>query len=336
MENNGHTFKPGDVLAPKDYWRDGNVVIVVVEASRWIHDIPVYTILANWETSSVDFELTDIDETRLSKHYFREGHINIANYNRDDLKDILEAILKKFPCNENEYKSDAILRTWKDPEFEKHSKPKGEEKMNNAFYKIGDILEFPDEKETYAVLRLSMRGYDYEKVRGLILGISNVGFDTYVYEFIIKTESSELYYQRNAHQRQICTLAKRIGHADISMLEFKDGGDPNMPFSELVNFGLVAKGLDLNKENKELKAEIEKLKKENDEKKRLLDEGSDQINSLLETMCAKEKEIHELKIGNKLLKEKLTDSAKAVEDCCHDLKRTAGYMKFNESNPSKD
>lgn len=346
MENNGHIFKPGDVLAPKD-WSRGNVVIVVVEASRWMNDIPVYKIFVNRETSSVYFELTDIDETWLSKHYFREGCINIANYNWDDLKDILEGILKKFP--RMDYKPDAILRTWKDPEFEKYSKPKGEEKMNDGIYKVGDILEFPGGCETYRLL-----GFTNEETRGLILDTTCSDFGKVFYSIILREKSGGKSAIRNIEEKELWTVTKRVGHMDISALRFEKQKSPSPEFISAFSGGWILammnqkdkdctdsekfhKLMDILNRVDELQDQTEKirnleeensrLKKENEELRQIDKDLADKVGELNAVIGELTREKMRLGADQGAIKDKLDCAVSETREYADKLGRLSNWLR---------
>lgn len=126
--------------------------------------------------------------------------------------------------------------------------------MTEAFYKVGDILEFKSSR--YFPERMDVIPGPF---RALIIRVDDPGYEYVTYRLLMFSKECNNFINRymSALQKDIITSAKRIGHIDISLLRFEEKEEPD--YAMFFTAATIAQAADLRNENEKLKAENKAL-----------------------------------------------------------------------------
>ena len=96
--------------------------------------------------------------------------------------------------------------------------------MVEPIYKAGDVLEIP---ANVISPRLFMIMEEKETCRCLVLDVVLPGYEVVTYTFLVHKDGFRTYNVVGVNQKNIADCAARIGHIDISLINYKESEEAN-------------------------------------------------------------------------------------------------------------
>ena len=176
--------------------------------------------------------------------------------------------------------------------------------MNEAIYKVGDILEIESQYGMFS---------SDKKSRCLVLKCIKPGYEFIIYTLLVlKTDNS--FAVIGVNQKDIILAAKRVGHIDISSFLSDDEESTEPDYAMFFTAATIAQAADLKNENEKLKAENEALSD-------TLSKSEAKAQSRLDMNEVLKRENEELRGHNKELGLALSKSEKKCKEATHEIDR---------------
>ena len=174
--------------------------------------------------------------------------------------------------------------------------------MNEAIYKVGDILEFKDSRCFPERMDIIPGPF-----RALIIRVDDPGYEYVIYKLLMFSKECNNFINRymSALQKDIITSAKQIGHIDISLLRFEEKEEPD--HAMFFTAATIAQAADLKNENEKLKAENKVLSD-------TLSKSEAKAQSRLDRNEVLKRENEELRGYNKKLEQALSEKVDELEN----------------------